>query len=245
MAHSECSIGFIQLSHRKSQGSCWIILHLHSGVTSLTRHWYKPFWEDIATLCAYSTGLVYWIVFWFLWKFETWSPNYWSIEGSRPLSGVKLWGFSGESLQYRANKAPATSNPLTVDCLNFKTGSLLFFSPVAEHSKTLEKFNECVWGSQGKTAGKALPRAGPVGLWPWALCGCDGREWTTFQELQDNSSSVPFLEFSACPWPLHPPMLNELSPAIVASLFLNHINSCPPQGLGPIPVASARYHLLT
>lgn len=40
---------------------CWINFHLYSRVTSLgvPRTWYEPFWGDLVTQCASSTGLVY------------------------------------------------------------------------------------------------------------------------------------------------------------------------------------------
>lgn len=75
-----------------------------------------------------------WMVSRFLWNFETWRPKYWFTEGNFPFSGAKLWSFSGDSLQRCDNKAPATSNPLAVDCSNFEAGSLPFYPPVAEHS---------------------------------------------------------------------------------------------------------------
>lgn len=83
-------------------------------------------------------------------------------EGSLPFSGVKLWGFSGDSSQHCNNEALATSNPLAVDCSNFKTRSL-FFSFQLKSIVTLEKFNEPGRGSEGIMAGKALAKARLVG----------------------------------------------------------------------------------
>ena len=186
------SVAFSMICRQDTERLSWIwpiffsCHHLHSGIISLKRPWYKQFWGRLCdSMCLWYIDVFGWFSnFYGILKLGTLSAD--SLRETSP--SLEWWCEVSLEAHYSTvitrPQLPQISWLLIT--LTFKL-EVCPFIPLLQSIVTLEKLNESGWQSEGKMVGKALSRAGAVGLWAWALCDCDGQDWTTLKELQDNS----------------------------------------------------------